>query len=502
MTRAEPKPDARPDKLDAVVWRAAIVVVIGSFMAILDTTVVNVALPALTAEFHTSFATIHWVVTGYMLALTMAIPVTGWACDRFGARALYLVAIALFMLGSILAATAWSVGSLIAFRVVQGLGAGMLGPAGTTILVKAAGPRRVGRVMGVLGVPMLLGPITGPIVGGWLVDAADWRWIFLINIPISVVAFVLAWRMLPRDEPESAEPFDFLGMLLLSPGLALVIFSAVLIASGTGAAAGWLPGVVGVLGIAGFLVRATRIGNPLIDLALFKDRTFTISAIGLSIFFVGFLGGGLLYPAYFLLARGESALQAGLLLVPSSVGAMIAIPMCGLLADKFGPGRVVLSGLVLILPSLAVFTQVTAATPYWPLVLAMFVMGLGMGATMIPLMSAAMLNLTSRQVARASTTLSILQQASGAVGAAVLSMILAGSLAGKFGVPTERGQAAATEAMDHLSTRDAAAALVADSFATTFACALGLVALCLVPAFLLPRRPAPAPVDEPIEVPA
>jgi EmrB/QacA subfamily drug resistance transporter len=243
-----------------------------------------------------------------MLALVTVILVTGWASDRFGTKRLYLLAILLFLAGSVLAGLAWNVESLIIFRVVQGLGGGMLMPAGMTILTRAAGPHRVGRVMGVLGVPMLLGPIGGPILGGWLVDAVSWRWIFYINVPIGAVALLLAARLLPKDRPEPAERFDFAGMLMLSPGLALLIYgvSNVPSAGGVGATGVWLPAAVGAVLVAGFILRATRVANPLIDLRLFRNRTFSVAVLTMSIFSVSFFGAMLLLPTYFLLVRGET----------------------------------------------------------------------------------------------------------------------------------------------------------------------------------------------------
>jgi len=225
------------DKLDAGVLKVAGVVILGAIMAILDTTVVNVALQKLTIEFQTSFDTIQWIATGYMLALATVIPITGWASDRFGTKRLYMTAIGLFLIGSMLAGMAWDVESLIIFRVLQGFGGGMLMPAGMTILTRAAGPHRIGRVMGVLGVPMLLGPIGGPILGGWLVDAVSWRWIFYINVPIGLITMAMAWRLLPKDRPEPSERFDFVGMLMVSPGLAALIFgvSNIPAAGGVGA---------------------------------------------------------------------------------------------------------------------------------------------------------------------------------------------------------------------------------------------------------------------------
>nr|WP_285487770.1 DHA2 family efflux MFS transporter permease subunit [Amycolatopsis taiwanensis] len=499
MTTTETGPPGadKVDKLDSAVLKVAGVVVLGAVMAILDTTVVNVALQALALEFQTSFDTIQWVVTGYMLALATVIPVTGWACDRFGTKRLYMLAIVLFLVGSMVAGMAWNVESLIAFRIIQGLGGGMLMPAGMTIMTKAAGPQRVGRVMAVLGVPMLLGPIGGPILGGWLVDAVSWRWIFYINVPIGVVALLLAWRLLPRDESRPTERFDFPGMLMLSPGLALLIFgvSKIPAAGGVSSLEVWLPALAGLVLIAGFLVRATRIPNPLVDLKLFKNRTFTIAMVTTSLFMIAFMGAMLVLPTYFVLVRGESALRAGLLLAPQGIGAMLTMPIGGRLADKVGAGKIVLPGLALILAGTAVFTQVGADTPYPLLLGGLFVMGLGMGFTMMPISAAALQTLTQRSVARASSAMNILQQTAGAVGSAIISIILASLLAGKFGVPTSQGQLAASAMLMNPQTHGMAAEAAGDAFATTFLWALVFAVCCVVPAFFLPKRP-PKPVEE------
>ncbi len=481
------------DKLDAGVLKIAGVVILGAIMAILDTTVVNVALQKLTIEFETSFDTIQWIVTGYMLALATVIPITGWASDRFGTKRLYMVAIGLFLIGSMLTGLAWNVESLIIFRVVQGLGGGMLMPAGMTILTRTAGPHRIGRVMGVLGVPMLLGPIGGPILGGWLVDAVSWRWIFYINVPIGLITILLAWRLLPKDKPEPGEKFDFVGMLMVSPGLAALIYgvSNIPSAGGVGEVGVWLPALGGLALLVAFVLRANRVANPLVDLTLFKNRSFSMAMVTMALFCVAFFGAMLLLPTYFVLARGESAMNAGLLLVPQGVGAMLTMPLAGKLADQIGARKIVVPGLVLMVAGLVTFTQVDPATPYWLLLSALFVIGLGMGATMMPITSAALQTLESKDMARASTATNIFQQTAGAIGSAVLSIILAAQLAGKFGVPTAQGQLAATAAVMNPATHDAASGLVADSFATTFLWSLVLLALCLIPALFLPKtRPA------------
>src|SRR3954454_18559238 len=191
---ATTQPDSA--KLDRGLMLVATVVVLGAIMSILDVTVVNVAINTLAKEFKTTLPTIQWVATGYTLALATVIPLTGWAADRFGTKRLYIISLVLFACGSALSGLAWSAGSLIVFRVLQGFGGGMIMPARMTILTRAAGTDRVGRVMAVIGVLMLLGPICGPILGGWLVDAYSWRWIFFINVPIGAAALALSFRVL------------------------------------------------------------------------------------------------------------------------------------------------------------------------------------------------------------------------------------------------------------------------------------------------------------------
>src|SRR6266536_3170978 len=195
----------QPKTLDPEILVLGGVVVIGTIMAILDATIVNVAIPTLGRDFHTSISTIQWVMTGYLLAFASVIPLTGWASERFGAKRLWIASLLLFMTGSALAGTAWSIETLIVFRVLQGVGGGLLLPVGQTILARAAGPQRIGRVMSVVGVPMLLGPVFGPVIGGAIVDQVTWRWIFFVNLPIGAVALALAWRLLPATRQRGGE---------------------------------------------------------------------------------------------------------------------------------------------------------------------------------------------------------------------------------------------------------------------------------------------------------
>ena len=402
-TQTPPQPSSLPpgaasDKLDKDVLLVAGVVVLGAIMSILDITVVSVAQPTFQTVFEASPAEVAWTMTGYTLALASVIPLTGWAADRFGTKRLYMLAVLLFTAGSVLCATATSIEMLTAFRVLQGLGGGMLMPLGMTIMTRAAGPERIGRVMAVLGVPMLLGPIFGPILGGWLIDIASWHWIFLINLPIGAVALAYAAIVLPKDSPTPSESFDFVGMLLLSPGLALFLYG---VSSIPEAGTIWdtkvlVTAVIGLLLVTAFVLRTVfrSPDHPLIDLQLFRNKALTVAVIAMSLFAIAFFGASLLFPSYFLQVRGETTLHAGLLLAPQGLGAMITMPIAGVLTDKIGPGKIVLSGITVIVVGMAMFTQVSVDTSYAYLLTALFVMGLGMGGTMMPIMTSALQTLT------------------------------------------------------------------------------------------------------------
>ncbi len=433
---------AYPEKIDAAVLKVAGVVVLGAIMSILDITVVNVALPHFQTDLATGpdplqYSTVAWTVTGYTLALATVIPLTGWAADRFGTKRLYLTAVALFALGSTLCAFAPSIEALIGFRVLQGLGGGMLMPLGMTIMTRAAGPQRMGRLMAILGVPMLLGPIGGPILGGWLIDNAhwlgrpSWTWIFLINLPIGAAALVYAWVVLPKDSAVPSESLDVVGLLLMSPGLALFLYGVSSIPdTGTILATKVLaPALVGIALMAAFAWWSFKPEHPLLDLSLFTNRNFTVAALTMFLFAAAFFGGLLLVPTYFQQVRGEDTFTAGLLLAPQGIGALITMPIAGALVDKMPVGRIVPFGIALITGGMFALTQIDAETSYWGYIIpVLFVMGLGMGGTMMPLMTSALKTLTAHQVARGSTLLNITQQVASSFGVAIISVLLTNSI--------------------------------------------------------------------------
>ncbi|NDK89218.1 DHA2 family efflux MFS transporter permease subunit [Gordonia desulfuricans] len=496
-----------PDtKLDKHVLSVAGVVVLGAIMSILDVTVVSVAQNTFQETFDTNAAGAAWTMTGYTLALAAVIPLSSWAAARFGTKKVYLTSLVLFVIGSALCALAWNIGSLVAFRVVQGLGGGLLMPIGMMILTKAAGPERVGSVMAVLGIPMLLGPIGGPILGGLLIEKASWHWVFLINVPIGIVAMIYAWIVL-RDDGETTRPtIDFVGLLLLSPGLALFLYGISSSAeAGTFIDAKVLStAIVGALLIAGFIFHALRAKNPLLDLRLFKNRTLTIAVITMTLFMIAFFGASLLYPQYFIGVRGESTLMAGLLLAPQGLGAMLTMPIAGQLTDKMGPGKFVLSGIVLIFLGIGYFVFLGADTPYWAVCIALFVQGLGMGMTMMPIMSAALATLSNKQVPDGSTLVNVVQQTASSIGTAVISVVLATM----FNKHAESLVAIGSNAAPEKYAEGVKAGLLppqppaqwfdwaAEAFGTTFIVATVLIALTIIPAFFLPRKKIESPLVE------
>jgi EmrB/QacA subfamily drug resistance transporter len=480
-------------ELGRPVLAAAAVVVCGAVMTILDSTIVNVAIERLAVVFDARLSTIQWVSTAYLLALASMIPLAGWAVDRFGTRRVFMGATAAFVGGSLLCGLAWSAGSLIAFRVLQGLGGGMVMPVGMTILARTAGQDRMGRVMALVGVPMLLAPAIGPVLGGALLDGASWRLIFFINLPIGVLALVLAARVLPRETGSRGEALDVLGLALLSPGLAALVAGLAAPAGGALAHVLWLG--AGSILIAAFAWHALRVENPLIDLRIFRDRVVAAATATVLLFGAAFFGSLLLLALYYQLARDFSALDTGLVLAAQGVGAMLTMPVAGKLTDRTGAGSVVRFGVVLVIAGTIPFAFVADDVPGWLLVLGLFLRGAGMGATLMPAMAAAYQALPPEAMARAASALEIVQRAGATFGIALLAVILQHGLTTR--VPGFHGTLSTVEDASPAVRAELAEPLTAAA-GHTFTWALVLTAVTLVPALLLPRRrPRDVLVDQP-----
>jgi EmrB/QacA subfamily drug resistance transporter len=364
--------------------------------------------------------------------------------------------------------------------------------------------------MSIVGVPMLLGPILGPILGGWLVDNASWHWIFLVNVPIGAIALPLAWRILDRDVPRPSERLDLLGFLLLSPGLALFVYGLAETASrgGIGAPGAWGPMVAGVLLVAAFAVHGLRSPHPLIDLRLFQARAFSAAAAVTVLFGTAMFGAMLLFPLYYQVVRGESAFDAGLLVAPQGIGAAMMMPISGRIVDRGMAGRIVLCGLPLVALGYFTYTQLDAYTSYVLLAASLWVAGLGTGATMMPSMAAAYQTLSHAAIPRATTTLNIIVRIGGSIGTALFAVVLQHGITDAL--PPSVRASGGEGGMNTLQAipagaREQLAPALADAFGATFWWPVAVLLLALLPALLLPRqRPsAQAPADaEPVGAPA
>jgi EmrB/QacA subfamily drug resistance transporter len=455
-------------RLSPELLKLAGVIMLGALMMQLDITMTTIATNTLLREFHTTLSTIQWVGTGYLLAMATTIPLAGWALERYGARTTWMLTLAIFLLGSLGSSAAWSVGSLIAFRVVQGVGAGMILPLAQAILAMAAGPERLGRVMATIGIPALLGPVLGPVLGGLIVSDLSWRWIFLANIPICLAALALSPRFLPDTRAPGASSLDWLGLALLSPAFAAMIygFAEAGHRGSFGSPAVLGPVIAGLALLAGFVLHALRrTGHALIDLRLFRGRAFAASA-GTMLLSSGILFGALgLLPLYYQQVRGEDALHTGLLLIPFGVGMGASLSIAGRLADRVAVRRIALVGLALSAAGSLAYTQLDAGTGYWGLGVAQLASGAGVGGLLVPVMTAALRGLAPDAIPRASVAVRMFQQLGGSIGSAILFVVLQREIVA--GGPGDLGPA----------------------FGQTFWWVVGFAALTLVPTLLLPGPP-------------
>jgi EmrB/QacA subfamily drug resistance transporter len=457
---------AAGSRIEARVWRISAVVILGSIMSILDTTIVNVALATLGRDLHSSIAEIQWVVTGYMLALAAVIPVSGWTAERFGAKRMYLISLVLFTVGSMLCGISTTTTELVVFRVLQGVGGGMILPLGQMMMATAAGPKRMGRVMSVVAVPAMLAPILGPTIGGVILESVSWRWIFYVNVPIGVAAVIASLRTLPAAEPGAPRPLDFRGLALMVTGVPLLTYGLAEI--GTTGTFGSLRVIVPCLGglalIALFTLHALRVQRPLLNLRLYRRPTFSTASVAMFLLGAALFGGMILMPLYWQEVRHQSVIRTGLLVGPQGLGAALVMPFAGKFADRFGGGPLALIGIVLTTIATIPFGLIGAHTSITWLCSALLVRGMGIGLAFMPAMTAAFAALERHELADATPQLNVLQRVGGSLGTALLAVVLQRALVGAH---TPAGAAAA--------------------YGTAFWASVALTAVAVVPALLLLR---------------
>ncbi len=473
------------EKIDPKVLKSALILIVGALAVIFDTTIVSVALHTLAVQLHTSVPTIQWVTTGYLLALGIAVPLSAWGQQRFGGKRLWMFALAVFLVGSIGSSLAWNVDSLIAWRIVQGAGGGIMLPLLTTLIMQAARGRALGRTVTIIALPALLGPILGPLVGGAILTHLSWRFMFWVNVPFCVLGLTLAARFMADDAPASTQPrpsLDLAGLAMLAPGIAAVIVG--LLKAGT--AAGFvhpdvvIPLAIGVALLIAFTTYALcGARRPLVDVRLLAHRS--VASASAVLFFSGFslYGAMLLLPLYYQEVRGASALTAGIMLVPQGIGALLSRSLAGRLTDKIGARPIAAAGFAIVAVATVPFAFAGADTSPWLLALWLVIRGFGLGAVTIPVMAAAYLGLDGQQIAHSSVVTRTAQQLGGSFGTAVLAVILEGAVAAHHG-----GLAAA--------------------FDVAFWWSAGFSALAVLLSLWLPgsvRAQKPAPQDAP-QVPA
>ena len=466
------------ERLDPSVIKLIVVLLLGAIPSLLDTSIVNVAIATIGRDLHTNVSTIQWVITGSLLSFAMVIPLSGWALARFGGRAVWTFSLALFMVGSIACGAAWNIGSLIAFRVVQGVGGGMMTPLITTLLVQAVGTSKIGRLMSAISLPIVVVPIFGPVIAGLIISNVSWRWIFYVNVPICLVGLVLAWRQLPAGRPQgggsAASRIDAVGLALLPPALVALLYGLAEVGTdgGFGHAGVLVPLIVGVVLLAAYCVHALRTSaTPMVDLKLFRSRTFTGASTLLFLAGLSIYGAMLLLPLYFQQVRHDSALVAGLLMVPQGIGSIAPRTLAGRLTDSIGPRLVVLAGIALAAVGTIPFALAGLHTSYWLLGAALVVRGAGLGLATIAVMAGAFQGLSREQVPHASSATRILQFVGGSFGAAILVAVI----------------------LDRYAVAHAAAGAegLATAFADTFWWCTGFTALAVIPALLLAGRLRP-----------
>lgn len=406
----------------------ALTVIAGTVMIPLDVTVVAVALAHLAEETGASLPVIQWVSTGYTLALATVIPAAAWAISRYGARSVFLAAIAVFTVGSALVATAWDAPSLIGFRVVQGLGGGFVMPAAMTLALRAAPPTERGRVMSLLGLPILVGPVLGPPLGGWLLDTLSWRWIFLVNLPIGLFALWLGRRNLPVLPGDASARLDRTGLLLLAPAMALLVLGTSLAEDSLLEPRALVPIGVGVALLATFARHALGRPDPLLRVRLLRRRATGGGALVLVLFAGGYFSTLVLVPLYFQVTRGESATTTGLLMVPQAVLAGISIQVAGRLIDRVPPIRVIATGITLAVIGYGGFLlQLDAEASYASLVPFLALGTTGAGATMLPTITQATRDLDDGDIPSGSTIINVLNQLATSVTTAAVAVLLSAS---------------------------------------------------------------------------
>ena len=428
VANKEVQVSSAPQKSVPVVrhWVLAMaVVLIGAFMAMLDSSIVNVAIKSMMDDFQATTSQIQWVITIYMLTLGVVVPTSGWLSDYLGYKKLYIYSLVIFTLGSLLCSLAWSETILIAARVVQAVGGGMVMPVTMSMMYALVPKEKIGSAMGFFGMTMLVAPALGPTLGGYLVEYINWRWIFTINLPIGIIGVFLAIAIIPKFPGKPAGKFDVAGSLLSGGGL----FS-LLLALSQGEDWGWtsLSIVMLLFGsfclLALFVVQELTTDAPLLNLRVFKYKDFSLGNLMLIIITIGMYGGLFYIPLFLQSYRGLGAMKVGMLQLPPALVSGIMLPVSGKIYDKYGPRLIISAGIGFLAYGTWLLMGIDMDTPLSSIILWNCVRSVGMGMTMMPVQTALMSSLPHDEVGRGSAITNIISRVSGSFGLALLTLIL------------------------------------------------------------------------------
>ncbi|MBE1443850.1 MULTISPECIES: MDR family MFS transporter [Paenibacillus] len=398
----------------------------GMFLVILDSTIMNVAVPKLVSAFDTNLSTIQWVITAYTLSLSAIIPLAGWFSDRFSSKRMFMTSIVLFVLASVLCALAQTPEQLIIFRILQGLGGGMVAPIGIATVFSVSPPDKRGSVMGILGIPMLLAPILGPVLSGWLIEFINWHWIFFINVPVGFIALLMAWRYLPTAKPKHNSKLDVVGAILAPISFASLVF-AVHQAGEKGWSNAWTLGslIFGIVMLTIFIWHELQQKYPLLELRVFRSPAFVHGILVAWLNQIALFGSILLFPLYLQQVKGLSPLEAGLYVIPQAILSTVGINLGGKLFDRYGVRPVAIMGILSLSGSLLALTQVTANTSPLYIMCSFAFAGLGQGLTMMQINTHVLKSAPKELVSRVTPITTSAQQIMSSFGVTITMAFLA-----------------------------------------------------------------------------
>ena len=446
-----------------------VAIIVGVFMVVLDATAVNVAVPSLVRDLHSSLSVVQWTITAFALAQAAVIPLAGWLSDRFGAKRIFLFSVGLFTLGSIMCAIATSAEMLVFFRVLQGLGGGCVLPIAMAYVYRLAPSSKVGAVMGVMGIPILFAPAIAPVLAGWLVQYASWRWIFLINLPIGILGVVLIVRTLPPIERHRTAGLDVWGTILGPLAFAGLSYG---ISQGSNS---WTSSrtigglIVGGLALIAFIAVELQADTPLLELRVFRSADFNWAIVVQWIAQFALFGTLFMVPLFLQEVRGYGAFDTGLILLPQAIAAGVFMPISGMLFDRIGARPLVIGGSALMAISAFMLSSINESTQGTGLILPLALMGAGMGLMMMSL-NTQVINAAPRTlVSRVTSLTNALQQVVSSLTIAVLATILTSratfhSNAVKAAIATSQGHPAPSKSALHLALSHAFALAFDDTF--------------------------------------